>query len=284
MLRLVDGQGGEEPIVERAMDFEFECAKRVSDAFDGVFQAMRPVIHRINAPGVASPVVRHMQYSIQHWVTHVDIGGGHVDFGSQNPGAVGKFPGSHACEQVEVFLYGAVSVRAFLAGFGQGAAGGGDFLGSLVVDISQAFFDHHDRIVVHLLKVIRGIAHFAIPFKAEPADIFLDGLDVFDVFLAGVGVVHAQVAFPVVVAGDAEVDIEGLGMADMEIAVGFRREAGADVAHAVLAGKNVGIDDFSDEVGRLWQGGGRVGRKFWHKGSSRDGLASGVGAGWTRQL
>ncbi len=64
------------------------------------------------------------------------------------------------------------------------------------------------------------------PIKTEPAHIFLDGLHVFSGLLARIGVVKAEVTDRVVFLGDAEVQADGLGMAYVEEAVGFRGEPG----------------------------------------------------------
>ena len=56
-----------------------------------------------------------------------------------------------------------------------------------------------------------------------------------DLFLARVGVVEAQVAQAAELLGDAEVQADRLGVADVQIAVRLGREAGVHAA-VVLAG------------------------------------------------
>ena len=41
-----------EPIVERTVVLELESAKRVGDAFDGVGDAVREIIHGVDLPSV----------------------------------------------------------------------------------------------------------------------------------------------------------------------------------------------------------------------------------------
>ena len=48
--------------------------------------------------------------------------------------------------------------------------------------------------------------------------------------------------------GDAEVQADALGVADVQVAVGLRREPGDDLRNA--AGREVGGDDVADEVER----------------------------------
>jgi uncharacterized protein YjbI with pentapeptide repeats len=64
----------------------------------------------------------------------------------------------------------------------------------------------------------------------------LDGIDVFDILLGGIGVVHSQVADAVELPGDSEVEADGLGVTDVEVAVGFRGDA--DLREADLSGAN----------------------------------------------
>ena len=51
----------------------------------------------------------------------------------------------------------------------------------------------------------------------------------FYVFLARVGVIHAQIADPVVLFLGKEVNVNGLGMPNVQVAIRFRRETGLDV-------------------------------------------------------
>ena len=87
------------------------------------------------------------------------------------------------------------------------------------------------------------------PAVDEPLDVGGDGVDVLHVFFGGVGVVHAQVAPAAELPGDAEVQADGLGVADVEVAVGLGREAGDDALDP--AGGQVLLDDLAQEVGLL---------------------------------
>src|SRR5581483_4624506 len=83
----------------------------------------------------------------------------------------------------------------------------------------------------------------------QPRDIFLDRVDVLDVFLRRVGVVEAQVAGAAALAGDAEVQTDRFGVADMQIAVRLGRETGGQPA-MVLPGGEILIDDRANEIDR----------------------------------
>ncbi|MNE43253.1 hypothetical protein D3C80_1374210 [compost metagenome] len=52
----------------------------------------------------------------------------------------------------------------------------------------------------------------------------LDGVDKFDVFFYRVGVIEAQVTLALIILGDTKVQANGLGMADMQIAIRLRCE------------------------------------------------------------
>ena len=84
------------------------------------------------------------------------------------------------------------------------------------------------------------------PVEAEPVDIALDGVDVFLLLLGRIGVVEAQIALAAELLGDAEIQADGLGVSDMEIAVGLRRKPGDDLAGA--AAGEIGLDDVANEV------------------------------------
>ena len=103
------------------------------------------------------------------------------------------------------------------------------------------------------------------PAGDEPLDVLDDGFDVLDVLLRRIGVVHAEVAAAAVFAGDAEVEADGLGVADVEVAVGLRRETRDDLRVAFLG--NMGRNDVADEIGGRGSGGG--GRRLGHKEAAR---------------
>ena len=55
--------------------------------------------------------------------------------------------------------------------------------------------------------------------------VFLDGIDVFNLFLAWIGVVKTQIALAAEFRGKTKIEAYRLGMADMQIAVRFRWKA-----------------------------------------------------------
>ena len=169
---------------------------------------------------------------VHHRVAQIDVAGGHVNLGAQGARAVRKFPGPHAREQVQVLLHRPVAVRALLARLGERAAVLADFVGAQVAHVGLALLDEPDGVLVQLLEVIGGVVPPVFPVEAQPADILLDGLDVLHLLLHRVGVVEAQVALAAEFRRDAEVNANGLGVADVQIPVRLRREAGVDAGVA----------------------------------------------------
>ena len=247
---LVHGQRLQKPVVKRPVNLELQRAQRVRDALNGVLQAVRPVVHRIDAPRVAAAVVRRVLDAVHHRVTQIDVRRRHVDLRPQHLRAIGKLAGAHPPKEIEVLGHRAVPPGAFLAGLSQRAARLADLLRALLVHVGQALLDHHLSVFVHLREIIRRVADLAFPLVAQPAHVLLDGIDVFDIFLARVGVIHAQHALALVVTGNAEIDAQRLRMTYVQIAVRLRWKTRADVAKLVLAGTNVLVDDFPDKIGR----------------------------------
>ena len=140
LLRMIDAEGFDVPIVERAVIFELQGADGVGDAFDRIALPVREVVHRVDAPLVAGAVMLGVEDAVHDGVAHVEVGRRHVDFGAQGARAIRKFAGLHACEQVEILFDAAIAVRAFLAGFGEGAAVFADLVGGEVADVRLAGF------------------------------------------------------------------------------------------------------------------------------------------------
>ncbi|MCY1225824.1 hypothetical protein D9M72_380320 [compost metagenome] len=245
------------------------------DVLQRVRDAVGEVVHRVDAPLVARAVVMGMADAVEHRVAHHDIGRGHVDLRAQHVLAVGVLAGAHVAEQLQVLFDAALAVGRGLARLGEIAAVGGDLFGGLAVDIGGAALDQGLGKGVELVEVVAGVVQVrlllavlacAVPGEAEPVHGVDDRIDVFGVFLDRVGVVEAQVAAAAVVARQPEVHADALGVADMQVAVGLRREAcdhgrqrfaGLVLAAGIGAGGEVLVDDAAQEVGG---GGGAVGR------------------------
>src|SRR6267142_5907325 len=99
---------------------------------------------------------------------------------------------------------------------------------------------------VKLLEIVGRVVEMIAPIEAEPGQIALDGVDIFLLFLGRIGVVEAQMTAAAELLRDAEIEADRFGVADMEIAVGLRREPSHDGFHAARI--QVILDDVADEV------------------------------------
>ena len=183
----------DEEVVERAVYDELQRAERVGHAFEEVALPVGEVIHRVGFPLRARAVVRMLHDAVDDGVAEVHVRVGHVNLGAEHHGAFFNLARVHLPEKLQVLLDGAVAVGAFRARLGGRAFLGGNLFGSLLVHVGFAFLDEADGEVPQLLEVVRSIV-FVPPLVSQPADVFLDGLDVFHVLLRRVGVVEAQVA------------------------------------------------------------------------------------------
>src|SRR4030095_15426449 len=77
--------------------------------------------------------------------------------------------------------------------------------------------------LIKLAKIIRGKMK-AIPVVAEPLYVFLNGVDILDLFFFRVGVVKAEVGLATEFVGEAEIQANSLGVPNMEIAIGLGRK------------------------------------------------------------
>ena len=85
-------------------------------------------------------------------------------------------------------------------------------------------------------------------------DIVFDRFHVFDVLFDRIAVIEAQVAAAFEFGGDPKIEADGLGMADMQIAIGLRRETGGHPP-IVFSCFLIFDNDISDEI---WCGAGLV--------------------------
>ena len=218
--------------------------------FQRIGQAVGEVIHGIDAPGIAGAVMGRAADAVDHRVTQADLGRGHVYLRPQHMLAVGEFPAPHALKQGQVFRHGPVPVGAVFTRFVQAAAVVPDLIRSQAVHVGLALFDQVHGIGVELVEIIGGEARLALPGKTQPVHVLLDGFHVLHFLFHRVGVIEAQVAAAAEFPGQAEVQADGLGMADVQVTVRFRRETGMHPA-AVGAGLYIPADDAADEIIRF---------------------------------
>ena len=172
------------------MIFELEGAKGMGDVLEGVFEGMRVVVHRVNAPSITGVVVMGVHDPIEHGIAQVHVRGGEVDFGAQDHGAIGKFSRAHATEKIEIFGDQTLAPRRRSAGDIEIASGFAHLLVRLLIDIGEAFFDERDGAIEVKFEVVTGEMQ-RIPLEAEPFHVLANALDVFDFFLRGISIIEA---------------------------------------------------------------------------------------------
>ena len=198
--------------------------------------------------------VGRVQDAIQDGVAQVHVAGREVDLRAQHAGAVGELAGAHVAEQAEIGLHRTVAIGRGAARLGQRAAHRPHLVGRRVVDIGEAGADEVLGPVVQRLEIVRRMVQMLAPVEAQPADVALDGVDVLLLLLHGIGVVEAQVAAAAGLDGQAEVQADRLGVAEMQIAVRLRRKARDDARHP--AAGEVGLDPVANEIPGLFAGSG----------------------------
>ena len=228
LLQIVD-----EEIVERTVGHKLQGADGVGHALEVVALTVGEIVHRVAVPLRSRAVVRGLDDAIDDRVAEVHVGIGHVDLGAQYHAAFLGLGRVHLLEEAQALLHGTVAVGAGRSGLGRRALLLGDLLGRLLIDIGVAVADHPQGEVPEALEIVARVVDVA-PLEAEPTDVLEDVLHILVVFLAGVGIVEAEVAHAIVVLGHAEVHTDSLGMANMQVAIGLRREARLNAA-AVLA-------------------------------------------------
>jgi hypothetical protein len=184
--------------------------------------------------------------AVEHRIAQVDVAGRHVDPGPEHPRPVREFAPAHPAEEVEILLDAALAPGAVAPRLFQRPAIGPHVVLGLIVDIGLAVADQVLGPTVQLLEMIGGVMEVFAPIEAEPAHVALDRVDVFLLLLGRIGVVEAQVATAAEFLRHAEIEADRLGVADVEIAVRLRREAG-DHRAAGTCGE-IGADDVADEI------------------------------------
>ncbi len=247
----------QQPVIKRTMILKLQGADGVGNALNGIRERMCEIIHWVNAPSIPGTVMGGMGNTVDNRITHIDIWRCHVDLGSQYLLPIGELAVFHASKEIHILLNAAVPIWAFLACLSQGATHAADFLGSGIIYIGLAIFNELYGKFIELLKVVRCIEHPLIPAKAQPFYILLDGIHIFHVFLYRICIIKAEVAQSIVLLRQSKVQANGLGVANMEIAIWLWRKTGVDTL-AVTAIFQVVIYFILNKIGRIRQ-------NLWHK-------------------
>ncbi len=243
-----DGNIVDDPIIQGAMVLIFQRAEGVGDVLQRVLNRMGKIIHGEDAPFGALPVVLDVADPIDHRIPHIEVAGGQVDLGPQGIFSLGKLAVFHPFKQLQALLHRPVPPRADGRMLGV-AAVFGKLLRRQLADIGQTLSDQLHGVFIVLLEIIGAVKQPVAPVEAQPVDILLNGLHKLGVLLGGVGVVKAQVAQAAKLFRRAEVDAQGLAVADVQIAVGLRREPGVDLfARKASAGGDILLDELLDKI------------------------------------
>ena len=194
------------------------------DALQVVALPVGEVVHRVGVPFVAGANVWDVHHAVEKWVAEEHIRVGHIDFGTQDKRSGHSLAAVHEAEEAEAFLGRTVAEGAVGARLRGRTLLLGDDFGALLVHIGAALQDEPLGKIPKLLEVVAGVVHI-VPLEPKPLYVVLNALDVLGVLLDGVRVVEAQVALAAILLGDAEVEGNGFGVSDVQVAVGFGREA-----------------------------------------------------------
>ena len=258
LLRRENSQLLDEPLVNRLVIGELERAHRVRHFFQRVRLAMRVVVHRINAPLISRAVMLGMQNAVHDRIAHINVWRRHIDFRPQHSRPIGKLSGLHALKQIQIFFDRTNAKRTVFPRFSQRAAMLADLFRRKIVDVRLAIFDQLDRPLIQLVEIIRRVKQ-PIPPETEPLHVLHDGVDVLGIFLFRIRVVEAQVGLAAKLVGKSEVEADRLGVSDVQISVGLRREASLHTP-VVLIRLQVFEEAFANEIGRARLGRGMLAR------------------------
>ena len=150
---------------------------------------------------------------------------GHVYLRPQHHSARRHLTRIHLSKQLEALLRRSVSIWGVLARCCWSTLLLCNLLCGLFVNISLALFNEFYRQIPQFLKIVRSIV-YGSPLKAKPLYVTLDSLNILQIFLLRVGVIHTKIADSTIFSGNAKIKGNGLGVAYMQIAVRLWRETG----------------------------------------------------------
>src|ERR1700687_5357376 len=182
------------------------------------------------------------------------------DLRAKNPGAVGKLALAHPAKQVQALRHAPVAKRAVAPRALEAPAAFADLFNALVIDVCLSFADQPLGARVHLLEAVGSGVEIGAPVVTQPAQVLLNRLDLFRFFGRWIGVVKAQVRPAAILSGEAEVENDRFGMANVQKAIRLGREPG-DHLTVVSSRSEIGFDDLSQEIGVArrrahgWRGG-----------------------------
>ena len=228
-----DGYIVDDPVVKGPVILVLKGAEGMGDTLQCVLNGVGKVIHGENAPLCTLTVMLNVADAVDDRVAHIEVAAFKVYLGTESVFALLELAISHTAEKVETFFNGPVPPGAD-GRAGSVAAVFAELLRSKLAYIGQTLFYKLLGVLIGLLKIVGTIEESVAPVKAQPVNIFLNCLDELGVLLGRVGVIHTQIADAAKLFSSAKVDGQCLAVTDMQISVGFGREAGVYL-HSVAA-------------------------------------------------
>ncbi len=105
LLRVIDAQLFNEPIVQWPVIFKFQCANGMGNPFNGIRLSVGEVIHGIDTPFVACSVMRRMQNTVHDRIAHIQVGVGHINFCPKHARSILELSGSHPFKQSQILFH-----------------------------------------------------------------------------------------------------------------------------------------------------------------------------------
>ena len=186
---------------------------------------MGEIVHRINAPFIPRSVMRHLHNAIDNGIAHIKVGGGHINFSAENFSAVFKLAVGHTPKQIKIFLHRTVTVGTLLSRLGQSAAILTHLVGGEVANKGKTLFNKFQGTLINIVKIVGSIVDI-VPMITQPFYIFHNGVNIFNIFLGGIGIIKTKITTSAVLFGSTEVNADCLCVTDMQIAVRFGRKTG----------------------------------------------------------
>ena len=220
------------PVVERTLILKLQRAEGMRDVLKRILNRMGKGVHRIDAPFVARFLMLSETDTVDRRIAEIHIRACHVDLRAEHHGTLRVLSVTHLAEDAEVFLHAAVAERRILARLSERTAVRAHLILGLLIHIGIAGADQILSKLVHPLEVRAGeekiIFSVMLPAETKPLHGFLNGLHVLRAFLSRIRIIETHMRIAAEIAGHAEVNADALRVADMQISVRLRREAGTD--------------------------------------------------------